>query len=73
MERKSITQPLSKKAEKLITSFDEAAQLHGWEQDQGNEEEANKAKIEWKRTLRSLRKYVLKLETQLSKCGNKEE
>jgi hypothetical protein len=59
----SIRNTLSKKAEKLIAAFDEAAQRHGWQRDQGYvQSEVDGAALEHQKAFEKLRRYIVQLE-----------
>lgn len=57
-----MTAIVSKDAAKIINAFAAAARRHGWEQDQGGEHDAIKAKLRYHRTYNALVKYVAELE-----------
>jgi len=58
-----MTNTLSKQAEELITAFEEAAQTHGWQQDQGyNPAYVIQARLDFEETGKALRAYIAALE-----------
>jgi len=57
---------LPKRLEQLITAFDDAAQTHGWQLDQGSEDNANVAKKAYLEAKRKLLAYLgRKLRSQI--------
>jgi hypothetical protein len=56
---------LSKRSSDLLKAFDEAAQIHGWEADQGSREGAAKALADYERTHKALHSRLLGLEKRI--------
>lgn len=53
---------LGKRSAKLLHEFDEAAQSHGWEQDQGYGGSAERAKLRHAEALKALERHIARLE-----------
>jgi len=58
---------LSKKGNTLLENFDEAAQIQGWQSDQGSEKNAIEAEEKYLAEKETLKKYILRLEKRIRK------
>lgn len=72
MTAKKQQPKLSPTSKKLVDIFDEAAQLHGWEADQGSPNSAYEARARWAEAKTALTKRILKLEVELKRYRDQE-
>ena|SRR6185503_4632239 len=67
-----VAKKLSRKSARLLDAFDDAAQSHGWESDQGSTEDAAKAKERYDATWTALARHVAALEARVRRLERPE-